>query len=275
MEEIMNENLVTEEQEETLGSIEEVTENVEEVTTEETPKTYSEEEFESALNARLKEKLDEVLPKKIARREAKIRKEYDTKYGQLEEVLRAGTGKEKVEEMTDTFRQFYEKKGIVIPQKPSYSDRDIEVLAKAEAEDIIHAGYDEVVEEVERLAKIGVANMSARDKAVFKTLAEHRMKYERGNELSKIGVTEDVYNSKDFSDFAAKFNSNTPITEIYEIYNSRKPKKEYKTMGSMKQSQVSTVKDYYSPSEIDKMSEDELVKDHKKWEAVRRSMTSR
>ena len=142
-------------------------------------------------------------------------------------------------------------------------------------EDIIHAGYDEVVEEVERLAKIGVANMSARDKAVFKTLAEHRMKYERGNELSKIGVTEDVYNSKDFSDFAAKFNSNTPITEIYEIYNSRKPKKEYKTMGSMKQSQVSTVKDYYSPSEIDKMSEDELVKDHKKWEAVRRSMTSR
>jgi hypothetical protein len=46
-------------------------------------------------------------------------------------------------------------------------------------------------------------------------------------------------------------------------------------MGSMKQTQTDSVKDYYSPSEIEKMDVDELIKDHKKWEAVRRSMTGR
>ena len=84
MEEIKNENLVTEQ----------VAENVE-ITTEETPKTYTEAEFNA--------KLDEVLGKKIARREAKIRKEYERKYGELEDVLRAGTGKDNVEDMTATF----------------------------------------------------------------------------------------------------------------------------------------------------------------------------
>ena len=113
-----NENLVTEE----------VAENVEQ-TTEETPKTYTEAEFNA--------KLDEVLGKKIARKEAKLRKEYDKKYSELEEVLRAGTGKENVEEITDTFKQFYAKKGIPMPEKPNYSDRDLAVLAKAEADEII------------------------------------------------------------------------------------------------------------------------------------------
>jgi hypothetical protein len=72
------------------------------------------------------------------------------------------------------------------------------------------------------------------------------------------------------------FNADTPITKIYELYNrEKKPKKEIRTMGSMKQTQTDSVKDYYSPSEIEKMDVDELIKDHKKWEAVRRSMTGR
>ena len=78
-----NENLVTE-----------VTENVE-TATEETveqaetpaPRTYTQEE------------VDEIVSKRKARTEAKIRKEYDRKYGRLESVLKAGTGKESVEEM--------------------------------------------------------------------------------------------------------------------------------------------------------------------------------
>lgn len=249
-----NENLVTEEQ---------VAENVE-ITTEETPKTYTEEEFNA--------KLDEVLGKKIARREAKIRKEYDRKYGDLVETLKAGTGKESVEEMTDAFADFYRKKGITIPEKPSYTAKDIEVLAKAEAEDIIRSGYDEVVEEVDRLTQLGVANMTEKEKAIFKALATHRQNTERSIELNKIGVTEDIYNSKEFKDFAGKFNPNTPITDIYDIYAKTLPKKEHKPMGSMKQVQTNEVKDYYSPAEIEKLTMADLD-NPKVWEAVRRSMT--
>lgn len=250
-----NENLVTEQ----------VAENVEQ-TTEQTPKTYTEEEFNAKLN--------EGFSKKIARREAKIRKEYDREYGELVNVLMAGTGKQSVGELTDTFRDFYQKKGITVAQKPSYSDRDIEVLAKAEADEIIQSGYEEVVDEVDRLTKIGVANMTPRDKAVFKALAEHRQSEERGKELSKIGVTEDVYNSKEFKDFSGKFNANTPIAYIYDIYKKTQPKKEFKTMGSMKNSTSDdgTVKDFYTRDEALQFTKKDFDKNPALFKAVEASM---
>ena len=244
---------------------EEVAENVEQ-TTEETPKTYTEEEFNA--------KLDEVLGKKIARKEAKIRKEYERKYGGLEEVLKAGTGKEDVGEITDTLTQFYEKKGIKINKPSEYSARDIEVLAKAEADDIIRGGYDEVVEEVDRLAELGVANMTAREKAVFKALAEHRQNAERSKELSQIGVTEDVYNGKEFKEFASMFNPNIPIKDVYDIYAKNKSQKEYKTMGSMKNSTSDdgTVKDFYTRDEALKFTKADFDKNPALYKAVEASM---
>lgn len=234
-------------------------------TAEETPK-YTEAEFNA--------KLDEVLGKKIARKEAKIRKEYERKYGNLEEVLKAGTGKESVEEMTDTFADFYRKKGITIPEKPVYAAKDIEVLARAEADEIISGGFDEVVEEVDRLAAKGASNMTAREKAVFKTLAEYRQSAERGKELSKIGVTEDVYNSQEFKDFAGKFNANTPIRDIYDIYAKTKPRKEIKPMGSMKNttSDDGTVKDFYTREEALKFTKKDFDKNPALFKAVEASM---
>ena len=243
---------------------EQATENVE-ITTEETPKTYTEAEFNA--------KLDEVLGKKIARREAKIRKEYERKYGDLEEVLKAGTGKESVGEITDTFRDFYSKKGIQFQPKPTYSDKDNEILARAEADEIIRLGLDDVVEEVDRLAEIGVEKMTTREKALFKVLAEHRQEIERSNELSSIGVTEDVYRSKEFAEFASKFNSKTPIKDIYEIYSKTQPKKEIKTMGSMKNTTVeSSVKEYYSPDEANKFSQEEINTNTALFNAIMNSM---
>lgn len=239
----------------------EQTENVEQ-TTEQTPKTYTQEE------------VDAIVGKRIARKEARIRKEYDRKYGDLEEVLKAGTGKQNVEEMTNTFRGFYEKKGIKMPRKPDYSAQDIEVLARAEADDIIRGGYDEVVEEVERLTGVGYENMTAREKAVFKTLAEHRQNAERGRALSGIGVTEDVYNSAEFKNFASMFNPNIPITDVYDIYRKQQPHKEYKSMGSMKNNPAadSGVKDFYTVEEARKFTKADFDKNPALFEAVQKSM---
>lgn len=249
----MNEN-------ETLVA-EEVTENVEQ-TTEETPKLYTQEE------------VNEMMGKRLARNEAKIRKQYDRKYGDLEEVLKAGTGKQSVEEVTDTLKQFYEKKGIQIPKKPSYSDKDVEILARAEADDIIRGGYEEVVEEVDRLTKLGLENMTAREKAVFKTLAEHRNRTETGRQLAELGVTEDVYDSKEFKDFANKFNPSTPIRDIYDIYAKTQPKKEFKTMGSMtnKTSADGTVKDFYTREEALRFTKKDFDKNPALFKAVEQSM---
>jgi hypothetical protein len=247
----------------------EVAENVEGTATEETVeqvtqpvKTYTDEE------------VNQIVGRKLARREAKIRKEYDKKYGELESVLRAGTGKNDVEEMTSTFRDFYQKKGIQMPTTPSYSEKDIEILAGAEAEEIIGYGFEDVVEEVDRLASIGVQNMSPKEKAVFKRLAEYRQSAETGRELAKIGVAEDVYNSKEFKDFSSKFSSNTPVTEIYEIYNKMQPRKEIRTAGSMKNATQtdSGVKDFYTRDEALQFTKKDFDKNPALFKAVEKSM---
>lgn len=244
------------------------TENVE-TTTEETV-----EQIETPAKTYTEEEVNQIVGKKLARNSAKLRKEYEKKYGELESVLKAGTGKENVEDMTNTFRDFYQKKGITMPTTPSYSDRDLEVLANAEAKEIIDSGLEEVVEEVDRLTRLGVSNMTAREKAVFKTLAEYRQNAERGNELAKIGVTKEVYESKDFNDFAAKFSSSTPVTEIYEIYNKMNPKKEVQTMGSMRNNTTveNTVKDFYTRDEALKFTKKDFDKNPALFKAVEKSM---
>lgn len=237
-------------------------ENVENTTEQIPEKTYTEAEFNA--------KLDEVLGKKIARREAKIRKEYERKYGDLENVLRTGTGKESVEEITDTFEKFYESKGIKINKKPEYSAKDIEILAKAEAEEYIRGGFDDVVEEVERLTEIGAENMTAKEKAIFRVLAEHRQNAERANELKSAGITEDEYNSPEFRDFAKDFKSDTPIKKIYDLYAKTKPKKEIRTMGSMKtgDSADNGIKDFYTIEEARRFTQKDFENNPKLYDKI-------
>lgn len=243
---------------------EEVTENTEqtaeETKVEEIPaeKTYTQSE------------VNEMMSKRLARQEKKIRKEYADRE-ELAEVAKAGLGIESVSEATDTLRDFYIQKGKKMPEKQT-DIRDIKILAESDAREIIEDGFDEVVREVDRLTEKGVENMTPREKAMFKVLAEHRQSTENSQELEKIGVTKEVYNSQEFKDFAAQFNPNIPIAEIYKIYQNQQPKKNYQTIGSLKQSQNDGPKDYYSPEEIERLTEEDLD-DPKVWEAVRRSMT--
>ena len=245
------ENLVTEQ----------VAENVEQ-TTEQTPKTYTQEE------------VDAIVGKRLARQEAKIRKENDRKYGGLMDVLKAGTGKESVEEVTDTFAKFYEGKGIKIAKAPEYSQRDIEVLARAEADEFIRSGFEDVVEEADRLNDLGAANMTAREKALFVALTDHIKATETSRKLSQLGVTEDVYNSKAFQDFKGKFNPNTPIEDVYDIYKKTLPKKDIHTMGSMRNSNSGDagVKDFYSRDEALKFTKKDFDSDPALYAAVQKSM---
>ena len=242
------------------------TENVEQTTEETQPtvKTYTQDE------------VNEIVGKAKARTRAKIQKETQIKYGDLIDTLKAGTGEEDVGKLTDTFRDFYQKKGITIPQKSAeHSAKDIEVLARADAEEIISGGIDEVIEEADRLNDLGAENMTAREKAVFKALTNHIKETETSQELAKIGVTEDVYKSQEFKDFASKFNSNTTIKDIYDIYKQTQPKKEFKTMGSMTNNNADSkaVKDYYSFEEASKFTKEDFDKNPELFKAVENSMS--
>ena len=254
----------------------EVTENVGEQTTEQSveaqqPKMYTEEEFN--------QRMDELLAKKLARKEAKIRKEYEEKYSPYKEaevVLNAGLGTSDIREATGNLKKFYEEKGVKIPQfqQPSYSDDDMKVLAGVEAQKIIDLGFDEVVEEVDRLADKGLDNMTAREKLVFSKLADYRKTESDKKELAKIGVGEAALQDKDFLEFAADLNPNMSMKDKYQKYLKYRPKKEVETIGSMRNNTESGagVKDFYTREEALKFTKKDFDNNPALFKAVENSM---
>ena len=264
----------------------EETENTEQQTAEENVEVESEEELptnqtgdevtesdeEEKPEMFTKEQVDEMLAKKLARKTNKIRRDYEKKYSKLETVLNAGLGTSNLDEATNKLSEFYEEKGITIPDRPSYSERDTELLANAEAQEIIDSGYEDIKEEVDRLAEIGVENMSNRDKIIFSKLANERQRIEEERDLASIGVDKSFVNEKEFKDFCEKLNPKLSLREKYEMYISTKPKKETKQIGSMKSGAKSKVKEFYSADEIARLTEEDLD-NPEVWEAVRKSMT--
>ena len=260
------------------------TENVEGQTTEENvPMAEGETETINAIeeskpeekpkqdNLLTKEQVDEMIAKKLARKEDKIRKEYEKKYGKLESVINAGLGTNNTDEALEKLTDFYTKKGINIPTQASYTDRDIEILARDDARDIISLGYDEMVEEGERLAKLG-NNMSKREKLCLEILTKEMKNIEDEKDLSAIGVSPDALKDSDYQDFASKLNPSLSVKEKYEMYLKFKPKPKVETMGSMKSVVPKTdVKEYYTPEEVSKLSMKDLD-DPKVMAAVEKSM---
>lgn len=250
--------------------VEESTEQFEVDKPEETPKLYTEEDFNK--------KLDEVLAKKIARKEAKIRREYEEKYAddlELAYITKHGIGIEDTKEAKTQMSNFYKSKNIDIPQyQRSYTQREEELLANAEAQDIISSGYDELVEEVDRLAEIGVDNMTPREKLVFTKLAAERKNQEALKDLASIGVGKEALDDKEFIDFSNKLNPSLSVKEKYEMYSKIKPKPKVEQMGSMKGTNVKDtgVKDKYTYEESLKFTKEDYDKNPKLFEAVCKSM---
>ncbi len=202
--------------------------------------------------------MDRAAGSRAARAEAKIRKEYERTYGPLVDLLKAGTGKESVEEITETFRDYYGGKGVTIPQSSGLSQRDIQTLAISDAQEIIDGGYEEVVDEMNRLAKIGVANMTDRDKIIFRTLTDHRNSTDRGNALAAIGVPKEVYNGAEFKNFAKQFQPNVPIEQVYAMFEKNAGTSKAEPIGSMKSGARDTQKTFYTPEEVDRLRPEDL-----------------
>lgn len=261
-----NEELVNE-----TENVELTTEEIEDVETPET--TPIEEEVTEPVEEMIpKSMAEEMVKKRLARQENKLRKEYAKKYGRLETVVNTGLGTENTEEAVEKLTEFYKSKGINIPSEPQYSARDLEVLASAEANDIISDGYDTIVEEVNRMAQTDPNEMTDREKLLFTKLANARKEIEEARELDSIGVNKDILSDEKFKNYVAKLNPNLTLKEKYEMYLETQPKKEIKQMGSMKSGKTSEIKEYYSQKEIESLSLDDLDNDDV-WNAVRRSMT--
>lgn len=225
-------------------------------------KTYTAEEVEKMVNDRI----NDILPKKIEREKRKIEKQYSDKLANYEEtssILKAGMGAKNISEANQKMREFYKEQGIDIPvySKPRYSEEDEKILGKAEASKIIDLGFEEMQEEANRLAAIGVDKMTPREKVMFNTLADELTHQKQVKELAELGVKEEILSNSEFKEFVSQFNTKTPIKTIYEMYNvthQSKPKAE--KIGSMKNTVSKEEKDFYTPDEVKALTPEEWEK---------------
>ena len=205
---------------------------MEEIRTEETVQTPQEEK--TYTEAQFNAKLDALLGKKLARQEAKLRREYDSRYDQ----------------------------------------RDIALLARAEAEEIIRGGYDGVVQEVDRLAALGMEKMTPREKQRFQALAQHRQEKDRSGQFSALGVTQDLQETRAFRDFVGLFQPDAPADRILELYRRTLPGADIRPMGTMKSNppEDSVVKEFYTRDEALRFTKQDFDKNPALYRAVAASM---
>ena len=264
------ENVDTQTTEE-IGEGIELTDTTEEV--EEHEETIEPEEKEE-VKTFTQEEVDEIVKRRLARKERDYQREL-SKYKSTEEVLKAGLEATDITDAEDKLREFWGNQGIKLPDKETsrLTQEDREDQAVGRFERLSKEGYDSMEDEANRLARIGYQNLNDTDKILFNKLAESLTKENNRKELLKLGANEEILSDKSFNDFRDKFNSNVPISEIYDMYmKNNKPKTVKENPGSMKNSDVNVTKDFYTPEEISKLS-DEQLDDPKIWEAVRKSMT--
>ena len=225
------------------------------------------------------EELNEIVDKRVRRKLDKIERNYEKQladYKDTEAVLNAGLGTSDIKEANKRMREYYESEGIKMPERvnPTYSKHEIEVLAKDEANGFIEDGYDAMLNEANRLAQIGYANMNEREKIIFTSLSEKLTEEKDKKELLKLGAKEDLLTNSEFANFRKQFNSNVPMETIYALYKGNQPKPKVENPGSMKNAPVKEVKDHYTDEEISRLTLEDLEKPGV-FEAVRKSMTSK
>ena len=266
--ELVVENDVPETSEENLEEVqvnasqddEQVQENVE-MTEDPNQEIDIEKQIEEKANALFEQKVEERLIRDRVQRERRQNKEL-AKYKQLENVIKAGLGVDNLDEAINRTSEFYKEQGIDIPEfNDIYSERDEKILAKADAQEIIELGKEEMEAEANRIASIPEAKRSLREKTIFNTLCKELISLRDMEELKSKGYKTDILQTKEFSDFRNQFNVNTPISTIYEMYNkvSGKTVEQPRSPGSAKSTTtVKQIKDYYSPEDFDKLTDEEL-----------------
>lgn len=207
-------------------------------------------------NPELQEEYNNSMKKRLNRQKDSLSRQYGEKYGKLENILKTGLNTDNIDDATSKLEEFYKEQGINIPSiEKNYSDKELQILAKAEADEIIELGYDEIVDEVDRLVSKGVDNMTLKEKLIYKELAEKRNEQERKIELEKIGAKQEILNSKEFKEYSSMFNEKTPITKVYEMYTKSLPKPEVEQIGDLSNQSKKEDKSFYTPEEVDRLTE--------------------
>lgn len=261
----------------------ETTEEIQEEVDTETPEAEEQESEveEKEVKTFTQKQLDDIVTDRVRRErntakrsEDNIRREYEEKLADIENIIKAGFGSDNLDDGLNRITELCKNKGIKIPErKNSYSQSDLEVLANHAADEIIADGYDAVDLELKKLANKGAERMTAREKLIFAKLNDTKKVLDSEKELASIGVKPEILHSKEFKDFADKFTgSKFSMKEVYEMYaKENKPKPKAKPIGSMINNNPGKEKDFISEAEYDKMTDKEIEEN---MDLIRKSMRS-
>ena len=220
-----------------------------------------EKRIEEEVNKRFEAKVEERLIRDRNSRERRQAQEM-AGYKQLANVIQAGLGVDNLDEAIKKSSEYYKEQGIEIPEfKGNFSERDEKILAKADAQEIIDAGFQEMEQEANRIANIPEAQRTIREKTVFDTLCRELINKKDVDDLKAKGYKTDILQTKEFSDFRNQFNVNTPISKIYEMYSKINGQKveQPASPGSAKTNTTNNeIKDYYSSEDFDKLTKEDL-----------------
>lgn len=241
----------------------ELTENEEvEEQPQENGRFYTDEEFNRRVN--------EAADRRVARKMRKVNQEMDS-YKDTINVLKSQIGGESVEEVNSNLRKLYTDNGNELPAKYVSEDKDyIQYQAQRDSEDIIAEGFNYIQEETDKLYKKGYENLTEKEKIIFTNLVEALNKESDIKALKGLNVDTSILEDKDFMEFREQFNTNVPITKIYEMFSGKKENK-INTPGNLENNSKAE-RDYFTDEEIENLS-DEDFDNPEIWEKVRRSQT--
>lgn len=232
----------------------------ENVETEPTQERDIEAEIEERANKLFEEKVEERLIRDRRARESKEKEEL-RKYKYLEDIVKAGTGTSNLDEAIRETADFYKGNGLDIPDYNSNSEEDERILGQARANKFIDLGYEDMEEEANRLANIPRDQRTIREEEELYILGTELTRRDNVKELKAKGYDTEVLETKDFKEFSKQFNDKTDISKIYEMYqklNGEKVEKPSSPGSAKTTAQVKQIKEYYSPEDFDKLTDEEL-----------------
>lgn len=232
----------------------------EDVETEETQERDIEAEIEERANKLFEEKVEERLIRDRRARESKEKEEL-RKYKYLEDIVKAGTGTSNLDEAIRETADFYKGNGLDIPDYNSNSEEDERILGQARANKFIDLGYEDMEEEANRLANIPRDQRTIREEEELYILGTELTRRDNVKELKAKGYDSEVLETKEFKEFSKQFNDKADISKIYEMYqklNGEKVEKPFSPGSAKTTAQVKQIKEYYSPEDFDKLTDEEL-----------------
>lgn len=217
-------------------------------------KMYTEEETEKIAKQR------ETRAWKKATRE---KNEELKNYTEIIDTLKAGMNLESIDEIKKSLKNFYSEQGIEIPERKGLTEREEKILAEADAKEIIELGEDEVNKVANEIYNKPLEKRTTREKVIFEKLGNYVMEEKAKKSLVDKGIDTSILDDKKFKSFASKFNANTDLSDIYEMYNTLNAPKEKverpKSTGSVKTvASTNEIKEFYTPEEVSKFSMKDL-----------------